>query len=171
MDMDQVVIDMTKELNEKNILDNVKVPILKGYEELEFSGTIFTAASITDSLEQFLCDGIITEPFEEHIEKVIKDTLEAMKEGKLEVNDNTIFYLSDYHTKDFYFKVYVQDNIGEGMIIRQFNMYFMDPKTNAFYQLSLTTAPYPTSQMEYVTNEFSHKMLPTLKSLMDQVHY
>ena len=57
------------------------------------------------------------------------------------------------------------------MIIRQFNMYFMDPKTNAFYQLSLTTAPYPTSQMEYVTNEFSHKMLPTLKSLMDQVHY
>lgn len=170
--MNQIVIDAADALNKQaDLLTNIKVPVLKGYDEFPNPGTIFSAVAITDSVEQFLCDGIIEDTFEEHIDKSIEQTKEAMKLSGMEVNDDTIFYLDDFQSSDFLFRVYIQDCIAEGMIVRQFNMYFMDPKTNAFYQIALSTAPYPTSMEEHVKNELTDKMMNTLETLMLEVHY
>ena len=171
MDMDQLVIEIADQLNENVILNNVKVPVLVGYEEIPNHGTILTAISPSNSMEQFLCDGIIQDTFEEHVERVIRDIHETMEAMQLETGEDLVYFLKDYKTKDFTYKIYVQDMIGNGLIIRQFDAFFVDPKTNAFYQISLSGAPYPIAMKDHVEGKLHNRMISVFESLLDKVSY
>lgn len=169
--MDDLVMDMTKKLNDNQFLSNVRVPILDGFEIVPNEGTLFTAVNGVNYIEQFLTDGILaeSESLESHSKKVMKDIENTMTQAGLEDVSNNIHFIKDYKNKDFTFKVYVQDNIGKGKIIRQFSIFFIDPDYNSFYQISLATCPYPVDQMDYVREELTVNMLTTINNLMDNV--
>ncbi len=171
MDIDQFVIDVASKLNEYTYLDNVKVPVLVGYELVPNEGTIFTAAAPTGAIEQFLCDGTMEDSFEEHIENVLKDMRYTMEAMELNMKEDSISFYKDYSNDHFQFKVYTQDLNGNDLFIRQFNIFFVDPKTNAFYQLSLSSAPYPESLRSTVTEKIMNRMVPMVEELIQEIHY
>lgn len=169
--MDEMIMNMTKKMNENQYLSNVHVPILDDFKIIPNEGTLFTAVSGVNYIEQFLTDGILKEGdnFEKHVKNVMRDIEKTMMEAGLEDVENNIHYLKDYKTKDFHFKVYVQDNIGKGKIIRQFNIFFLDPDYNSFYQLSLATSPYPVEEMDYVREALTVNVITTINNLMDNI--
>ena len=169
--MDDLVMNLTKKLNENEFLANVQVPILDGFHVVPNEGTLFTALSDVNYIEQFLSDGVLAEgdTFDEHVKKVLKDIEKTMKDAGLEDPEGNIHFLKDYITHTFNFKVYVQDNIGNGKVIRQFNMFFVDPDYNAFYQISLAASPYPISELNFVREELTMNMITTINNLMDNV--
>ena len=169
--MNNVAEKLVKDLNQLEYLNHVKVPILDGFHVVPNEGTLFTAISDVNYIQQFLCDGILDEndSFEEHVTKVMKDIERTMKSAGLEDVDNNIHFLKDYRTKSFTFKVYILDNIAKGKVIRQFNMFFLDPKYRSFYQLSLATSPYPIKDLDYVREELTMNILTTINNLMDNV--
>ena len=169
--MDELVMKMAEKMNENEFLSNVKVPILDGFKIVPNEGTLFTAISSVNYIEQFLTDGILKDgdTFEKHVDSVMNDIRKTMREAGLEEVDENVHFLKDYHTSKFDFKVYVQDNIGKGKIIRQFNLFFVDPDYNSFYQISFATCPYPVEEMDYVREELTVNILTTLNNLMDNV--
>ena len=170
--MNDLIIDLTKKLNEKEFLKNVKVPILDGFHLVPNEGTLFTAISDQKSIEQFLCDGfLVQESFEEHVNKVIQSIKQTMINYQFQAVENNISYLKDYPTKDFHFKVYQQDNIINDKICRQYNMFFVDKKTNAFYQLAYSTPPYSIKDMGYIHNELADYSIKIIDQLMNGVTY
>lgn len=170
--MNEKIMDFAKSLNKQEYLNSVKVPILDGFHVIDNPGPLFTAVSDVHYVEQFLCDGILKEEsFEDHVTKVLKDIRKTMIDSGLEDIDNNIHFLKDYKTSQFFFKVYVIDNIGNGKIIRQFHMFFLDEKWNSFYQLTLSTSPYPVKDMDYVREDLTMNILTTINNLMDHVTY
>ena len=171
MDMDQFVIDVASKLSDYTCLDNVNVPVLVGYDIVPSEGTIFTAVAPTGAIEQFLCDGVIEDGFEEHIENVLKDMRYTMEAMELKMKEDSIQFYQDYSNDDFNFKVYTQDLIGNDLFIRQFNIFFIDPKTNAFYQVSLSSAPYPESVRNTITEKIMNRMVPMVEELIQEIRY
>ena len=170
--MDDMIIKLTQEINKKSFLENVKVPILEGYHLVPNQGTLFTAISDKKGIEQFLCDGFLeNESFEEHVEKVIHDIKNTMINYHFKAVENNISFLKDYPTKDFHFKVYQQDNIINDKISRQYNMFFVDKKTNAFYQLAYSTPPYSIKDMSYIHDELAKNSIQVIDGLMNRVSY
>ena len=171
--MDDKIMDFAKKLDEKEYLNNISVPILDGFQMIENPGTLFTAISEDNSIEQFLCDGVIreNETFESHIELVVKDIKDTMNESGLEDSEHNVKFFKYHKTKEFEFKIYIQDNVIDGKIIRQFNIFFMDSKSNAFYQLALSTAPYSTKDIKYVKNDLTLNVLDSITNLMNNIHY
>ena len=161
--------EFVKELNQNEFLKNIKVPILDGFTIIDNPNTLFTAVNEDNFIEQFLTDGIIEEDFETHIKRVIEDTKKTMKEANLENIENSIVFLKNYKNKHFDFKVYTQDNIFNNHIMRQFNIYFIDQDTNAFFQVSLSSSPYKIEKKEYVTEDLTSNMIMTVNNLMDNI--
>ncbi len=171
--MDEFIIKLTDDMNKKSFLENVKVPILDGYHLVPNKGTLFTAISDNKAIEQFLCDGLLLEEetFEEHLDKVIESIKNTMVNYQFQAVENNISFLKDYPTKDFLFKVYQQDNIINEKICRQFNMFFMDKKTNAFYQLAYSTPPYSIKDMDIIRDDLTTTSIKLIDDLMNKVTY
>ena len=167
--MNDKINDLVAKLNENEFLSNVKVPILDGFTQIQNPNTLFTATNEDNYIEQFLSDGIINEDLDTHINNVIEDTKSAMKEAGIEEVDNSIKFLKNYKNNYFDFKVYTQDIILNNRIIRQFNVYFIDKDTNAFYQVSLSTGPYELDKKQYVQEDLSSNMIMTINNLMDHI--
>lgn len=167
--MNNEINNFVAKLNENDFLNNVQVPILDGFTPIENPNTLFTATNKDNYLEQFLTDGIINEDIDTHINSVIEDTKKSMKEAGIEEVENSINFLKNYKNNFFDFKVYTQDIILNNRIIRQFNIYFIDNDTNAFYQVSLSTGPYELSKKQYVQQELSANMIATINNLMDYI--
>ena len=85
--------------------------------------------------------------------------------------ENNISFLKDYLTPHFHFKVYQQDNIINEKISRQFNMFFIDKKTNAFYQLAYSTPPYSIKDMDYIRDDLTNHSIQLIDDLMNKVTY
>ena len=167
--MNNKVDEFVKNLNKNSFLQDIKVPVLDGFNFVNNPNTVFTAVNDKFYMEQFLTDGIIEENFEEHLNKVLEDTKNTMKESKLEDVDNSINFLEDYKNDYFTFKVYTQDAILDNKIIRQFNMFFMDKDTKAFFQVSLSAPPYDIKEKNFVNGELTTNMTNTIHGLMDNI--
>lgn len=165
------IIDFAKELNEQIFLYNIDVPILDGFDLIKYEGSIFTAKSKNNFIEQFLSDGKLkeNETFEDHLNKTIEDTVTAMKKANLKDPDNNIIPLYDYKNDYFNYKVFLQDNIIDNKLTRQLNAYFLDPNTNAFYEIILSTCPYQSETFKQNNEAITNNLKETLNSILDLV--
>ena len=136
--------DFAKKLNEHAYLQDILVPILDGFQIIPNPGTIFTAVSKEHYIQQFLVDGKLNEgeSFQNRLNHVLDETKKAMKESKLENPDDNLKFFKEYSNVDFQFSVYLQDNILSKKWIRQFNIYFVDSRTKAFYEISFSSRPF-----------------------------
>lgn len=139
-------LEFVKKLNEA-YPDNFNIPILGGFRLIDNPGTLFTAVSPDGYVEQFLIDGKLLEDedFDKRLEKVIDKTKQSMRDSGL---DNPDIHFIDYKkvkSNGIDFTVYIQDNVininNKSRIIRQFNIYFLDNKSNNFNLLTLASPP------------------------------
>ena len=70
--MNNKVDEFVKNLNKNSFLQDIKVPVLDGFNFVNNPNTVFTAVNDKFYMEQFLTDGIIEENFEEHLNKVLE---------------------------------------------------------------------------------------------------
>lgn len=168
------VEDFVNDLNKRYYIQSVLVPILDGFSLiLENNTVLFGALSKEKYMEQYICDGILPEgeSFEQHLDIVIDKTKASMKENGFEDVNNSIKFYKDFKNNFFDFKIYLQDFIKDGKILRQYNIYFVDPKSNAFYQVALTTCPYDVKQKEIIETEITLSMDKTMTELMKKIRY
>lgn len=174
-DLTQVGSEMADTLNYKLHAEGLNIPILEGFQKQENDNPqVVLLATKSGFVEQLVSDGHINDgEFEERINFVINNTKQFMKNNGCENVDNSFMFHEDYNNETFKFKVYVCDMIipdgTEKKVIRQFNAYFIDPKMNDFYQLSLSTGPFafPTEQLKLgVIDLQSDQITFSLNSLM-----
>lgn len=118
-----------------------------------------------------MTDGILDygESFESHVEKVINDTKNFMKDASMSGVNESFIFLKDYTTLKYDFKIYIQDNILNDKIIRQFNIYFIDKNTRAFYEITFSSRAYSLSELDYLNNEITSGMLTTVNNMLDYI--
>lgn len=168
------VEDFLNILNERYYIQSILVPILDGFSLIqENNSVLFGAISKEKYLQQYLCDGILSEgeSFEEHLARVIEKTKKSMMESGFDNPDSSIKFFKDYKNNFFDFKVYLQDLVKNGKMLRQYNIYFVDPKSNAFYQVSLTTCPYSVNDRTTIETNITSSMDSTMSELMKKIRY
>lgn len=158
--------DENEELLEAVLKDlhksTLAIPVLEEYKVIEEdSDAIFIAVSPDNSVEQYLEDGQLeeNETFDQRLKKVLEETKESMKSYGLLEKD--FVYLGEIKNPPFDFRLFLQDNIKDGMIVRQINAYFIEPESRYFYEITLSA---PQMVLETV-NEF------VLKNLYDRMRF
>ena len=165
------------------------IPLLKNFkiEEVNEPQIVFSA---TDGMyiEQLVSDGSMkpNETFEQRINLVVKNTTEFMSKYSPANNpansENKLFYYKDYSNGVFNYKIYVLDGIIEvnntTKVIRQFNAYFVEPKFNDFYQLtisapalSMPTEVLKLGVVDLDTDEITQCLNDLLTLAMDNLKY
>lgn len=165
------------------------IPLLKNFkiEEVNEPQIVFVA---TDGMytEQLVSDGSMkpNETFEQRINLVVKNTTEFMSKYSPANNpansENKLFYYKDYSNGVFNYKIYVLDVIIEvnntTKVIRQFNAYFIEPKFNDFYQLtisapalSMPTEVLKLGVVDLDTDEITQCLNNLLTLAMDNLKY
>lgn len=169
--MDNNLMNFIDDLNDKKFLRDVKVPVLDGFRIVPNEGTLFTAVSDDNYVEQFMTDGILDfgETFDKHVDKVIKDTKQFMRDASMIDVDESFIFCKNYSTLKYDFKIYIQDNILNDKIIRQFNIYFIDKNTHAFYEITFSSRPYHLSELDYLNNDVTSNMLTTVNNMLDYI--
>ena len=157
--------------------------------------TIFIAQSRI-FMEQLVADGAFSEneSFEDRVNLVVNNTINGLKSQGFANADKNYFYYKDYSNSLFKFKIYVQDMIfpafekveenGEiyekstTKVMRSINAFFVEPKKNQFYQLSLNSMPFnmPTEHLkvgkvDLENDKITSIMLDTLYAIMDGIEY
>lgn len=161
-------------MNKNSYIHNILVPILDGFKLIPSDNSIlFVAMSDNKYMQQYLCEGVISneESFDMHIMKVIEKAKDAMKKENFENVDNCFTFYKDYNNGIFNFKVYLQDYIRDGKVLRQYNVYFLDSNSNAFFNVSLTTCPYGISDMESISDDITNSLDVSMTNLMDKIKY
>ena len=177
------VLDFAKRLNEK-YTDNLNIPILGGFKPVVNPGTMFTAVSDEGYVEQFIVDSKLLngEDFESHLNKVIDNTTLAMQNAGLENADANFKLHKKYSANGLDFVVYIQDNImnanGKRRLIRQFNIYFVEPKSGGFHLLSLASPPFNlpsdkiiADKIDLVNDKITNCLDKACKDIMDHITY
>jgi len=152
-----------EEVVNKSILS---IPILNGYKLLDIkTGALFVAKSDDGSVEQYIEEGKLgaEETFDERLKNVLTTT-KSILETKYEKKD--IIHLQDYNTDILSFTLYLQDNTKGIKTIRQINAYFKEPKTNYFYEITLSAPPLLTMDLnDNVTNNIYNRLLIILNNI------
>ena len=107
-------------------------------------------------IEQLIKDGkLYNETVDQHITKVIKNAKIAMKNNKCKAIDQNFQFVEDYTTIHFSFKLYLQDIVTEkDILVRSLVAYFVDSKTNEFYQFSFGIGPIKLNNSSIKINQF-----------------
>lgn len=170
------LVNMASRMNAKLEADILDVPVIEHFklQDILHPNIIFAAVSDEDYIEQFVFDSILPKDLtlEEKINQVISDTIAEMKKNNLKYpNDNLYFYR--IHKSVFDYRVYIQNYIKEVdnsiILIKQFNVYFMEPKNRYFYQLSLSSCP-----VDYTTTnhrKLEEQLYSILVKIMDNIRY
>ena len=179
------MIKMTTIMNFGLHARQLDIPLLNNFkiEESNEPQIVFAA---TDGMfiEQLVSDGPMkpNETFEQRINLVVKNTTEFMNKYSPANNESKLFYYKDYSNGVFNYKIYVLDGIIEvnntTKVIRQFNAYFIEPKFNDFYQLTIS-APALTMPTEVLklgvvdleTDEITQSINNLLTMAMDNLKY
>lgn len=120
-----------------------------------------------------MSDGHIeNDDFEKRIDLVINNTKNFMKSNNCENVENSFKFYKDYTNGIFNFKIYVYDLIIQGKVLRQFISYFVEPKLQDFYQLTVNVEPFDflTNQIKIdqidLNNDSTAKSLDILNTLL-----
>lgn len=141
-------------------------------------------------MEQLVADGAFSEgeTFEDRVNLVVNNTINGLKSQGFANADKNYFYYKDYSNSLFKFKIYVQDmifNVPDNVeqklvtkVMRSINAFFVEPKKNQFYQLSLNSMPFnmPTEHLkvgkvDLENDKITSIMLDTLYAIMDGIEY
>lgn len=161
-------IDFVKELNKNEFMNNIQVPILDGFNVIPSEETLFTAVNNESFMEQFILEGKLdnNETFDDRLAKVIAETKEAMKGANLVDVDNNLIFHKDYSNNGLDFKVYIQNNIINEKIIKQYNIYFVDNKSLVFYEVTFSSCPYGINDN---LDEIASNMEKTIDNIMNKI--
>lgn len=172
----EALMNMAAELNASIAADILDVPIIEHFklQETFHPKIIFAAVSDDDYIEQLVFDSVLPEDIsiEDKIKDVVADTVEEMKRNDLKYpNDNLYFY--KLHKSVFDYHVYIQNFVKEVddsvILIKQFNVYFIEPKSRNFYQLSLSSCPVDFKTVDQ--KELENQLYSILVKIMDNVTY
>lgn len=185
--------DEIRTMNYKLFLNNIKlhaktldIPILEGFiinrndEKLQTKIIDYTNGQGLSM--QLLSDGPLkpNESFEERIKLVIDNMNNSLWKLNLLNSEKNIFYLKDFEG-EFKFKVYVQDllfNVNDRVSFnRLINAYFVEPKYNDFYQLTVASEgmKYPNENITIGkfsdSDELTKELLKKIEYLMENIKY
>lgn len=183
--INDTAIKMAQTLNLKLHAEQLFIPLINNFkiEQVQDPQMILSA---TDGMfiEQLVSDGPMNpnETFEQRINLVEKNTLNFMKSHSSLNNEQNLFFYKDYSNGIFNYKIYVQDFIvnvqNTTKVIRQLNAYFIEPKFNDFYQLTIAS---PALQMpteilklgvvDIASDQITQSLDNLLKLLMDNLKY
>ena len=141
-------------LNLRQHAEILLIPVLKDFNVIDSANpqSILIARSTDNAfLEQVIADGPLMdgETFEDRIQLVIDRLQLFLQNDPNNCKESNCFYYKDYQTKDFEYKIYVQDFVikredGQKLITRMANAFFVEPRFNDFYQISLAVGlPIP----------------------------
>jgi len=191
MKNDDVAIKIAKKMNTLINFNSLAVPVLDDFIVVKKnltdpSNRIIFVAIKNNTLEQFLGDGILgkNESFEGHITGVIEEIKDQVKDNPLyEGNDDYLIYYKNYDNGLFDFKVYVQDILAgtpdKIKFARQMSAFFVEPKGNEFYQISMAAGQYYKSNKfkllkdvkDIEKDEINMGLEKALKIIMDNITY
>lgn len=157
------------------------IPILDGFKITITNKNGFSASNNKGILEQFLFEDALedSETINDRIDKVINSSIDFAKQNNVSLTKENILFVQDYKTI-FDFKIYIQDiDIFQNKFIRQVNAYFVEPKTNIFYQISIAAGPYFYSSENFTVSKISNvednifikPLLEMLKTILKNIKY
>ncbi len=142
------IMEIAKKANKYLERSNINVPILEGLKliNVEDNNVIFVASD-GNVMEQFLTDGELnSDSFKERIEKNVTSSYEIVNNLNSSCNIN---FLKDYKTDYFNFKIYNQEIIiNNSKTIRQLVAYFVDSRSNYFYEITLSCGVKTNDNLE-----------------------
>ncbi len=177
-----------EETNFKLHAEQLDIPVINGFtieKENTIPNIVFTA-TYQGSLfiEQLVSDGPMkqNETFEQRINLVVKNAVEAIKQFSSDNNENSMFYYQDYTNNTFNYKVYVVDTIYDTKlgkkVSRSLNAFFLEPKFNDFYQFSISSPlmVMPINKLklgvvDLETDDLTIKLYEMLKFMMNNLKY
>ena len=183
-------LEIAKNMNTLSHLESILVPILDGFTEEQQNLTdpnhriVFTAIK-NNTMELLAADGVLegNETFGEHINKLVRQINEEVKENELYEDDRKyLVYYKDYSSL-FDFKIYIQDILTGSkenlMFIRQMSAYFVEPQTKEFYQISMSAGSYAVNKgykllrdiENYEEDEIIKSLEKDLTLIMDNIIY
>lgn len=181
----QAVLEATRIANLTMHARQLSIPVLNNFELQPSPNpqTIFIA-TLKPFTEQLVADGPLNpgETIDQRIELVKQNTLKALEKAGAVMDESSYFFFKDHKGKTFDYKVYVQDLVMGGpsskVVIRMFNAFFVEPKFNDFYQLSLSVGPMkmPTEILKLGVADLEHDRISMstymmLINLMDNLKY
>ena len=185
--INDVASNMAKTMNYKLHAEQLSIPLLNGFIKEESKDPMVILIAMDNNkmfLEQLITDGPMNpnETIDQRINFVNKSLLDYMKDLSQDNTEKSIFYYKDYANNVFNYKVYVHDMIVDTnavkKVIRSLNAFFIEPRFNDFYQLSISTPPFeiPTEKLKLgvvdLENDEITKILDgMLNSLMDNLTY
>ena len=181
----QAVFEATKIANLTMHARQLSIPVPNNFvhQPSQDPQTIFIA-TLKPFTEQLVADGPLNpgETIDQRIELVKQNTLSALEKAGAVMDECSYFFFKDHKGKTFDYKVYVQDLVIGGpsskVVIRMFNAFFVEPKFNDFYQLSLSVGPMkmPTEILKLGVADLEHDRISMstymmLINLMDNLKY
>ena len=184
-------INLAKNMNTLINYQSLAIPVLNDFIVVQRNLTdpnhkvIFVAIK-NNTIEQFLGDGVLgeKESVDDRIEKIINEIKEEVKDNELyKENDEYLCYYKDYDNDNFDFKIYIQDILSgtpeDIKFARQLSAYFVEPKGNEFYQISMAAGSYSTKEgyklLKDIENYDQDKIIDgleqDLKLIMDNIIY
>ncbi len=164
-----------KFLNYKLHAQELNWELPEGYVEKEQNNpqVVKVAQASVGILFQAANDGalLLGESFEDRIKKVIDKTVDYMKKSNCSHPDKNYFYFKDYTNGTFNFKLYVQDLVSGGRVIRMLNAFFLEPRHNEFYQISFSVGPFPFPTKILKVGEISKKPDPISSLLISHTEF
>lgn len=183
-----VINQFANDLNYKLHASQLDIPLINGFnivENNEFPNIVFNA-TYQGSLftEQLVSDGPMNpnETLDQRINLVVRNTIEGLKQMSQDNNDKSMFYYQDYSNNIFNYKIYVIDTIIDTTIgkkvSRSLNAFFIEPKFNDFYQLSIASPlmvmPFDKlklGEVDLETDDLTIKLYEMLKFMMNNLKY
>ena len=153
----------------------LKFELPEGYTEKPQTNpqVVRFAQSNVGLLFQVAIDGEMQlgETFENRIQRVVDKTVDYMKKSNCSHPDKNYFYLKDYTNGAFNFKIYVQDIVTGGRVIRMLNAFFIEPKYKEFYQISFSAGPFPFPTKILKVGEFPKNADPISTLLLSHMEF
>ncbi len=181
----KVATDMANMMNYQIHAKQLYFPILDGFKvQEEKNPQILLTATNGEYIEMFTADGALgpNETFEQRIQLVNKNVMEFLKKQSPFPNENKLFYYEDATNGIFNYKVYVEDMCfevdGKKKGIRQFIAYFLEPRFQDFYQLTVSTSAielpndgFKMGEVDFENDSITKALYDMLKEIMDKLRY
>lgn len=174
-----VAIDMARLMNYGLHAEQLAIPLLNNFNVMQSNNPhIVFMSSVEAFVYQVVSDGPLSagETFDDRINLVVKNTTDYMKQQNMDNVDKSFFFYKNYKNDTFSFEIYVQDLIlmidNEKKVIRQFNAYFLEPKFNDFYQITISAGPFsmPTQMLKLgIVDLTNDQITQILDNMMNNV--
>lgn len=176
---ENVAVDMARFMNYGSHAEQLAIPLLNNFNVIKSENPQVVFVSSAEAfVYQVVSDGPLRseETFDDRVNLVVRNTKEYMKQQNMDDVDKSFFFYKDYKNDTFGFKVYVQDLIltmdNQKKVVRQLNAYFVEPRFNDFYQVTVSAGPFsmPTQMLKLGTVDLENDQITKiLDTMMDNV--